>query len=123
MRMDAARAMDGDEADGEVPMGARAGSLAGLLDGQAQALGGLSRREVHGGVEYLRGGRVFAAVAGSIAFFRLRPEVARAALRTPDVDPSARGPEWVAFGPLDLDQFALDRALAWFESAWRLAAE
>lgn len=54
---------------------------------------------------------------------RLRPAVAAAALRTPDVSASRRGPGWVRFEPVALDDSARDRALAWLESSIRLAAE
>ncbi len=54
---------------------------------------------------------------------RLRPAVAAAALRTPDVESSPRGRGWVRFVPSGLDDFARDRALAWLESAIGLAIE
>jgi len=55
--------------------------------------------------------------------FRMRPEIVEAALRTPDTVRSSRGSDWVTLQPKVVDGFTLDRALAWFESAWRLAAE
>ena len=97
--------------------------LTELLDELAAALEEVTRREEGGGVEYVRAGIAFAFSHGPGASFRLRPEVARAALRTPDVVSLPRGPGWVVFAPPDLDQFAVDRALAWFESVWRLAGE
>jgi hypothetical protein len=72
-------------------------------------------------VEWSIGGRLFAAVAGGTAEFRLDPAVAAAALRTPDTSPSARGRDWVAFAPSELDRHAIDRATAWLASAWRRA--
>jgi hypothetical protein len=72
-----------------------------------------------GGVEYLRGGRPFAAVEVEEASFLLAPSVAAAALRTPDVTASRRGPGWVTLRPAVLDGHAIDRATAWLESAWR----
>jgi hypothetical protein len=51
----------------------------------------------------------------------LAPMVAKAALRTPDVIVSSRGPGWLAFTPSTIDRFALDRAEAWLRSAHRLA--
>ncbi|HEX8939313.1 MAG TPA: hypothetical protein VF763_04035 [Candidatus Limnocylindrales bacterium] len=102
--------------------GPEAGSVAQALDGVAGTLPDVERVEVEGTIEYRRGGRVFAVVTGPTAAFRLRPEIARAAVQTPDADPSPRGPGWVSFAPIDADGFALDRAAAWFESAWRLAA-
>jgi hypothetical protein len=64
----------------------------------------------------------FATAGGDVAEFRLEPAIVRAALGTPDTSPSARGPDWVAFRPAELDRFALDRARAWLASAHRRAA-
>ncbi len=66
-------------------------------------------------------GVLFAVSGSASAEFRLRPEVAAAARRTPDVGPSPRGAGWVRFAPPVLDGFAMDRARAWLESAWRVA--
>jgi sugar (pentulose or hexulose) kinase len=76
-----------------------------------------------GGVLWDRSGRAFAASSadGQSAEFRLDPAVADAALRTPDTTRSRRGPDWVRFSPVALDDHALDRAEAWFGSAWRRA--
>jgi len=95
--------------------------LATLLEDVADELGA-ERRGVHGTTEYRRAGVAFAASGEGGAEFRLRPDIAAAALRTPAVRPSARGPGWVRFEPQQLDQFGLDRATAWFEAAWREAA-
>lgn len=76
-----------------------------------------------GGSEVRLAGRPFAVVEPARAAFALRPEVAAAALRTPDVRPGSPGPGWVSFAPPILDEFARDRATAWLESAWRLADE
>ena len=64
---------------------------------------------------------MFAAFAGGIAEFRLGDAISAAALRTPDTKASARGAGWVRFAPRRLDAHARDRAIAWFESAWRHA--
>ena len=76
-----------------------------------------------GGVIWDRIGRPFAASSadGLTAEFRLDPAVASAALRTPDTKPSHRGQDWLSFSPESLDEHALDRAEAWFGSAWRRA--
>jgi hypothetical protein len=73
------------------------------------------------GTEYYLDHVLFASLAGDVAEFHLRDEVGAAALRTPDVAASARGPGWVRFAPKRLDEHARDRALAWLESAWRRA--
>jgi hypothetical protein len=83
----------------------------------------LERHALGATVEYLRTGRPFAAASDTLAEFRLRPDIASAAVRTPDVRPSERGPEWVTFTPTHLDRYALDRLTAWFEFAWRHAAD
>ena len=89
-------------------------AVAGLEDVERQERGSL--------VEFSRTGKVFAAIEGSVASYRLSPAVARAALATPDTRASPRGADWVAFAPAAMDRFALDRAVAWLESAWRNAA-
>jgi hypothetical protein len=68
-------------------------------------------------------GRVAGVLEPDTLEVRLHPAVAAAALRTPDVAPSARGAGWVRFSPAEIDGFTRDRALAWVESALRLAAE
>jgi hypothetical protein len=76
---------------------------------------------VDGGTAYVRHGLVFAVREGSTLSFRLLPEVVAAALRTPDTSSSPRGTDWISLNAAAQDPFVLDRALAWFESAWRLA--
>jgi hypothetical protein len=74
-----------------------------------------------GSVTWAAVGQPFAVLAGdgSTAEFRLDPAVAAAAIRTPDVSASNRGPGWVTFRPAALDVHAADRAAAWFASAHR----
>jgi hypothetical protein len=74
-----------------------------------------------GGQTWSRNRRPFAGVSadGRTAEFLLDPAVADAAIRTPDVAHSSRGPGWVAFTPAELDDHAADRAVAWFASAYR----
>jgi len=98
-------------------------SPAEAIDRLAAELDEIERREAGIAVEYARGGAVFAIREGLRLSFRLRPEIAEAALRTPDTTRSHRGNDWIAIQPRVVDGFALDRALAWFESAWRLAGE
>jgi hypothetical protein len=76
-----------------------------------------------GAVVWSRGGQPFAVLSadGSAAEFRLDPAVASAAAKTPDVLTSGRGPGWVRFSPLVLDDHGVDRAAAWFTSAHRRA--
>lgn len=98
--------------------------LVELLVERAPLLDGTEIAPIAGGASELRlAGRPFARVEPGRALFGLHPEVAAAALRTPDVGSAGRGPGWVSFAPPVLDDFARDRAIAWLESAWRLAEE
>jgi hypothetical protein len=104
--------MDGDASDL---------TLAEFLAAAAEAIDGLVATDGPN-TTWSAGDAPFATLAGSTAEFRLDPLVARAALRTPDTAPSERGPEWVAFSPAVLDDGAVDRAEAWFQSAARRAS-
>ena len=77
-----------------------------------------------GGVAWSRGTVAFAVLgaAGRSAEFLLDPAIAAAAVHTPDTEPSPRGQGWVRFQPNELDGHAVDRATAWFVSAWRRTA-
>jgi hypothetical protein len=72
-----------------------------------------------GTTTWSRGGAPFAVLADAGAEFRLDPLVARAALRTPETQVSIRGADWIVFAPAILDEGAVDRAEAWFLSAYR----
>ena len=95
--------------------------LGELVAARAAAIGDVERAEVESQVEYRHGGRPFAVVSGYVLEVHLGPAVAAAALRTPDVTPSTRGADWVSFGPATLDEYASDRAAAWFDAARRRA--
>jgi len=96
-------------------------TLASLFAGLVQDLPEVTVVDTAGGSEYRRGDRAFAATEDRAAELRLHPEVAEAARRTSHTTPSKRGPGWVRFEPPSVDGFALDRAGAWFLSAWRAA--
>ena len=93
-----------------------------LLEGAAAGLDPVEAIRDGDGVEWRRAGRAFAAVGSAGAAFRLPPVIGRAALGTPSTLTSGRGAEWVAFAPPELDRTSVDRAVAWFEAAWRHAA-
>lgn len=97
-------------------------TLGDVLAGAASELGDVAESGSRDATTWSRAGIPFATLSADRAEFRLDPLVARAALRTPDAAPSARGPEWVAFAPAELDESAADRADAWFLSAHRRAA-
>jgi hypothetical protein len=72
---------------------------------------------------YGTNGTDFAVVRDDEATFRLRSDVARAALGTPDTAPGAEGRDWVRFRPEMLTSNELDRAEAWFVIAHRFASQ
>ena len=97
-------------------------TLGELLADSATELAGCSVETGRdGGHAWSRNRRPFAGVSadGRTAEFLLDPAVADAAVSTPDVTYSSRGPGWVAFRPAELDDHAADRAVAWFASAYR----
>ncbi len=96
-----------------------AGELEAVIVGAAAELAGVERTNRGAEMELATRGTTFAAVSGDRAEFRLAPPVVAAALRTPGTQPSARGADWVAFAPSELDDHAIDRAEAWLASAWR----
>jgi hypothetical protein len=73
------------------------------------------------GIEFSHDRTVFASASGNVAEFRLEPEITEAALRTPSTEPSSRGPDWVRLSVQPDESHDLDRARAWFLSAWRNA--
>ena len=97
-------------------------SLADLLADLADQLDDVAEAAQGDVTEYRRDATLFAVAAPADVELRLNPEVAEAARRTPATSLSGRGPEWVVFGPPVVDEHALDRAEAWFLSAWRAAA-
>jgi hypothetical protein len=104
-------------------LNAGAGSALEVLLGEAAAeVGAELGSAATGATEFRRGRLVFAAVAGNAAEFRLDEEIAEAVLRTPDTQTSSRGPEWVRLAVSEPTPMDLDRAKAWFLSAWRNAA-
>jgi hypothetical protein len=90
------------------------------IDRLSDELDDVEHAPIDGGVAYIRSGVVFAVREGPRLSFRLMPEVVAAALRTPDTSVCARGEDWVTLTPSATDPLVLDRAMAWFESAWRL---
>jgi hypothetical protein len=96
---------------------------AAAIDRLAGELDGVRRREVGATVEYDRAGTIFAMRESGRFSFKLRADIASAALRTADTAMSARGIDWVELIPSVPDAFAVDRAAAWFEIAWRFAGE
>jgi hypothetical protein len=88
----------------------------------AASAAGVETRTDGPSTTWLVAGRPFALLADGGLEVRLDPVVGAAARRTPDTSASARGADWVRFAPSVLDQYAEDRARAWFASAHRLAA-
>ncbi len=97
--------------------------LQGRIEQVAATIDGLDRRIDEDGVHYAIDGVPFSVVSGNRASFRLRPDVADAALKTPDVHAGRQGPGWVELETTEADQFALDRASSWFAAGARFASE
>jgi hypothetical protein len=95
-------------------------AIAEEIDDRAESLEGVERSSDGTSTSYARAGRVFALADERGFEFLVGDVIAGAALRTPDVSPGLGG-GWVRFAPAELDQPALDRAIAWFEAAWRRA--
>ena len=97
-------------------------TLADVLAAAAEELDGVALAADGATTTWSTAGRPFAVLTADRAEFHLDPMVARAALRMPETSSSARGGDWVAFGPALLDDGAIDRAEAWFLSAHRRAS-
>jgi hypothetical protein len=100
-------------------------SLRGVLDEAAIGLTDIeTAAQPDGSPGWSRVRRLFAVLSadGTAAEFALDPVVAAAAARTPDVALSGRGAGWVRFSPAVLDDHGVDRAAAWFASAYRVAS-
>jgi hypothetical protein len=76
---------------------------------------------VDGTVTWTRQETTFAVFQPDAIEIRLDPEIAAAATKTPDALGSTRGPEWIRFGPRELDAHALNRLRAWLQLAYRRA--
>ena len=74
-----------------------------------------------GGTTYQLAERPFAWAHGLIFEAHIGPDIATAALRTPDVTLSPRGTGWIRLAPAVIDDHAADRMVAWFELARRIA--
>ena len=77
--------------------------------------------ETDGSVSYRRGAVDFARVTGAVLEVRLPEDIAEAALRTPDTLEVPGRPGWVRFAPAGSERHDIDRASAWFQTAWRHA--
>jgi hypothetical protein len=97
-------------------------TLADIFAEAADGLSGVTARTGDGVTIWAAGPSAFAVLAADRAELRLDPVIAAAARRTPDTASSARGSDWIAFAPPILDDHAVDRAEAWFLSAFRRAA-
>lgn len=121
-------AIDDEDDDGEELGPLEPGDGAGipqdmreLLDATADLDAPVEVTAATTGTTYLLAGRPFAWAAGRVFEVQLGPDIASAALRTPDVTPSTRGAGWIRLAPAVIDDHAADRVVAWFEMARRIA--
>jgi hypothetical protein len=96
-------------------------AIAEEIDDRAESLDGIERSTTAASTSYSRASVVFAIADADGFEFLVGDIIAGAALRTPDVTSSPRASGWVRFAPSALDEPAVDRAVAWFEAAWRRA--
>jgi hypothetical protein len=104
-----------EQSDGSGP------DLMVLAAEQATELDDVTSAGDAGVVTYRRAGVIFARVSADALEVRLPPDIAEAALRTPDTSALPEGPDWVRFTPVSLERHDVDRAAAWFQTAWRHA--
>jgi hypothetical protein len=93
-----------------------------LADELAGELEEVSTHGDGGVVTFQRADVVFARVSADAIELRLPPDIAEAALRTPDTGAVAGASGWVRFAPRGRERHVTDRATAWFQTAWRHAA-
>jgi len=96
-------------------------AIAEEIEDHAASLEEAERSGGDGVVMFARSGAQFALLDERGFEFNVGETISGAASRTPDVTPGSRGPDWVRFEPTELDRYALDRAVSWFEAAWRRA--
>jgi hypothetical protein len=106
--------MDTSEAPGPDLMVLTADLAAELEDVSSDGEGGI--------VTYRRGGTIFARVSADALEMRLPADIADAALGTPDTVTLPGGAGWLRFSPQGRERHVVDRASAWFLTAWRHAA-
>ena len=106
--------------DGTVGPATVAALIGGIAAGLDDVRSGPSQGSLEGS-EHSRAGTVFARVAGDSLEVRLPEDIAEAAIRTPDTLPLPGQPGCVRFTPSSAERHVLDRAEAWFRTAWRHA--
>ena len=87
----------------------------------AAELGEVTSSGDGGVVAYQVAGVVFARVSADALEVRLPADIADAALRTPDTAVIPGEPGWLRFSPQGRERHVVDRAMAWFQLAWRHA--
>jgi len=112
-----------DRSDGAVKLPESTETVDQAVQRVVLELRGTARRPTGDGTELAVGGRPFAVVARGRLDVQLDPAIAAAALRTPGVMRSERGPGWVRFEPPRDSRSPLDvdRAVAWLRLAHRAA--
>ena len=95
--------------------------VAALLERVTAELGEVKSASAGLDTEFSRNGRTFAVLRGTQVALRLRPDIAEAALRTPDTEASQRGAEWIEFVPDPSEPQDVDRLSAWLTIGWRAA--
>jgi len=94
-------------------------AIAEEIEGLAASLEDVERSAADDGVIFARSGVEFGLVDERGFEFNVGAAIGGAARRTPNVTAGRHGPDWVRFEPNGLDRYAVDRAVSWFEAAWR----
>jgi hypothetical protein len=74
-------------------------------------------------VVYRRGSAPFARASTAALEIRLPDDIAEAAERTPDTTVLPAQAGWIRFAPRTGERHVIDRATAWFQTAWRHAGD
>jgi hypothetical protein len=94
--------------------------LASLCEELAEGLDDVSSTTDGEIVTYTREGNTFARANVSLLEVHLPADIAEAAMRTPDTTAAEAG--WLRFSPRAGESHVVDRAEAWFHTAWRHAS-
>jgi hypothetical protein len=97
-------------------------ALDDLASGLAEELGDVSTTPDDDATSYTRAEVTFARVSPRVLEVRLPDDIAEAALRTPDTKSLPDQSGWIRFAPDADERHVVDRAEAWFVTAWRHAA-
>jgi hypothetical protein len=98
-------------------------ALDDLADGLAEELGDVSAAADGDVTSFERAGTTFARISSSVVEVHLPDDIAAAAIRSADTAAIPNEQGWVRFAPSADGPHVVDRAEAWFRTAWRHATD